>query len=477
MMLGGVITDMRDVLILVFFFGFSIFVHELGHFWVALKLGFVVDTFAIGFGPAIWKKKVKGVLLRVNWLPLGGYVALPQLDPTGMEHVQGKQRDGKDGKKEIEIVDSDLPDIAPWKKILVSVSGALGNVLFAIVLAYVIYFSPSAITSESGPVAVSVDPESSAYELGMRSGDRIVAVNGKGVDSWYKIKIEALLGIGADSRTVVTVQGDGGKKDFEIDVTGTDSGMIELDGLDEMPLCVFDEVFPGGSGAAAGLQAGDAVRELDGVKVRDWNHFRDMVGECGGREIELVIDRNGSETRVALTPAYDEKYGRVMIGVSPVMQNVFPWMYYKKPFEQVSSDASLLFRVLKALVTPREARQAAKSVGGPVFILFALWAAIKISVLNAVGFLRMLNINLAIINLLPIPVLDGGHIIFSLWEWVTRRKLPPKLVAALVNVFVVLLVGLFALLIYRDAFVTIPKAFKLKKEYQETVDQYDLPEK
>src|SRR5210317_1991058 len=116
----SIIKSLGDVLVLIVLFGITIFVHELGHFWVALKCGLVVDTFSIGFGPAIWKKKVNGVVYKIGWIPFGGYVALPQLDPSGMSHIQ-------DGEGEQET--RELPPVAPWKRILVSVAGAGGNVI------------------------------------------------------------------------------------------------------------------------------------------------------------------------------------------------------------------------------------------------------------------------------------------------------------------------------------------------------------
>ena len=95
-MLGSIITNFRDVIALVFLFSFTIFVHELGHFLVALKCGMVIDVFSIGFGPAMWKKKVNGITYKIGWIPFGGYVALPQLDPSGMSSIQGEDEEDEE---------------------------------------------------------------------------------------------------------------------------------------------------------------------------------------------------------------------------------------------------------------------------------------------------------------------------------------------------------------------------------------------
>ena len=132
-------------------------------------------------------------------------------------------------------------------------------------------------------------------------------------------------------------------------------------------------------------------------------------------------------------------------------------MMYRRPLDQIRNDAAAIVRILKALVTPREARQAAGALGGPIMILTALWFSIQTSMLNAIGFLRFLNINLAILNLLPFPVLDGGHILFCAWEAVTRRKVHPRFVNVLVNVFAVLLIGVMLWISYRDLRQLVPR--------------------
>jgi regulator of sigma E protease len=153
-----------------------------------------------------------------------------------------------------------------------------------------------------------------------------------------------------------------------------------------------------------------------------------------------------------------------------------PWMRHKNPWAQIKSDATEILRILKALVTPRESKQAAAALGGPVMILTFLWLSIKVSIFNAVGFLRFLNVNLAILNMLPIPVLDGGHIVFSIWEGLTRKRVPPKFVNALTNVFATLLIGAFVLITFRDV-VRLPRFFEgIKSFLGDDVEQVETNE-
>jgi regulator of sigma E protease len=457
------ITDFRDVIVLVLFFSFTIFVHELGHFLVAIKLGFIVDTFSIGFGPAIVKRKIKGVIYKIGWLPLGGYVALPQLDPTAMDTIQGASDLNEEETKKLQEElqrHKDMPESPPWKKIMVLLAGATGNVIFAIALAFFIYLSPAAITGDVGPVTLSVDADSQAYEMGIRTGDEVVTVNGTSVDAWYKVTIEAMAK-GPDASVSISVKSDDTVTDYELDLIQNEHGFASVPGLKELvPPFRIKEVREGDSADKAGIKSGDIPREFNGVVVKSAVHFIDMVKESEGNECSVLIERNGQLITMAVTPKYDAEEDRALIGVIMDFGGVLPWMHYRNPWDQVKADASMIFRVLKGLVTPSESKQMAKGIGGPIKIIQALWLSMQISYLNALGFLRMLNINLAIMNLLPIPLLDGGHIMFSLWEGITRRKIHPKVVNVLVNVFGILLIGLMLLITCKDVLDILPEKFR-----------------
>ena len=141
--------------ILVLLFGVTIFIHELGHYLTARWLGLVVEVFSIGFGPSVWEKKVKGIRYKIGCIPFGGYVALPQLDPSGMSHIQGGE-----GEEE----GTPLPKEAPWRKMIVSVAGAVGNMLLAVLIAWLVFWiGIPAGPSERSSVVGFVAPDSVAY--------------------------------------------------------------------------------------------------------------------------------------------------------------------------------------------------------------------------------------------------------------------------------------------------------------------------
>lgn len=461
-MFGTVISSGQDWVVLILLFGASIFVHELGHFLMALRCGMVVDTFSIGFGHAIWKRKIRGVTYKIGWIPLGGYVALPQLDPTAMETIQGSPSPAKSGEAKGDDQPAEpprqLPPISATKKILVSLAGGAGNILFAILVAWVIYWSPYEPPKGSSQLGY-VETGSAAEVAGLRIGDQILAVNGRPVNSWLDFMTEAHLGAG-QGVAVVKFLSNGEEKTAEVPLVHTDMGIYMIDGISKVTQCMILRVVPDSIAEKAGVLAGDLVQMLDGEPVLSPDQFVDLLRQRGDQETKLTLKRGEQIVTLSVVPRYDPERGKAMIGVAPVgVDDVVAFMQYKDPWDQIKYDAMGIARILQALGTPKESKRAAEGLGGPVMILLALWASIKISLLNGLGFIRFLNVNLAILNLLPIPVLDGGHIVFALWEGITRRRVHPRVVTVLVNVFATLLIGAMLVLTYRDVVYRLPRYF------------------
>jgi len=419
-----------------FLFGLTVFVHEFGHFIVAKKCGLKILTFSIGFGKAIWQWKKDGIVYKIGWIPFGGYVALPQLDPEGMERIQG----GDPVK---------CSPISPWKKIAVAVAGPLGNILFAVLLAVVIWLVPGTQAgSQIRPVLGTVETNSAAFASGLRVGDKILAVNGTAVNNWYEFSVETLLQ--SDETVGLTIRSGESKKELIVPVAEVEGGARIVEGILPVIPCVFGAVTSDSPAERAGLQVGDEVLAFNGVPVLGWDHFTELVQSMEQESsVILLILRGDEQISLSVSPEYDEEYKRLMVGVR-MGGGSLPWMLYKNPVDQLKSDALAIVRVVKALSSRDESKQAAKSLGGPVAIFGMLMFSIKTGLLNTLGLIRLININLALLNLLPIPVLDGGHIVFSLWEGVTRRKVNAKVQAVLINFCAILLIGAMLLVTFND---------------------------
>ncbi len=443
-------------------FGITVFVHEFGHFIAARKCGFIVDTFSIGFGPAIWKTKKNGILYKIGIIPFGGYVSIPQLDPEGMEKVQGES--GEDVRE--------LPDIAPWKKIVVAVAGPLGNIILATILAWAIYLIPSSDNTELNVAKIGqINHESAVYKQGLRQGDQVIAVNGKSIKSWYDLSVEALLTSG-NGDAELTVKDGNETKLIKTPLQNPETHEDVIPGVMPAIPCILGLVNPGSPADKAGIKAEDRLVEFDGVEIHDWAQFTDLVQTFSNKTVSATLERDGEMVKVEVTPEYSEEYGRVLLGIQ-LGGGFMPWMSEKEPWAQIKSDSSSIFRLLGALINPAESKQAAGGLGGPLSIFIMIFASLKTGILNTMGLIRFLNINLAILNLLPLPVLDGGHICFALWEVITRKKVHPKVVAGLVNAFAILLIGAMLLLTFRDA----DRQWKISKLFKKapTVELIENP--
>ena len=439
-------TVFYTVFAALFLFGVTVFVHEFGHFIVARRCGLVVKTFSIGFGRAIFKWEKDGILYKIGWIPFGGYVALPQLDPEGMEKIQG------DGSAEI------YPDVSPWKKIAVCVSGPLGNIVLAILLAVAIWLIPgNDAGAQIRPIIGNIETNSAAYAAGLRKGDEITAVNGASIKGWYDFMVETLL---KNSDTVaLDLRNSGIDRHLDVPVVKGEEGVRTIEGIEPAIPCLFGSVTKGSPADLAGVKSGDTALSFNGVTVLGWEHFTELVQAVEpGVPAALMVERKGERLNLSIVPAYNEEYKRIMIGVQ-LGGSGMPWMLYKNPVDQLKYDALAIVRVLKALVTPAEAKQAAGGLGGPIAIFSMLTMAIKMGLVNTLGLIRFLNVNLAILNLLPIPVLDGGNIVFSLWHGITRRKVNVKIQTVLINFFAVLLIGAMLILSFND----MDRKFQIKK--------------
>ncbi len=214
---------------------------------------------------------------------------------------------------------------------------------------------------------------------------------------------------------------------------------------------VIGAVMEDGPAAKAGIQAGDRVVSVGGRAVTTWTEMQTEVQITGGKETEFVIARGEEELKVLVTPKKDEVTGGYFILAGRDNKSgAVAWMPDRNPLKQMAWDAGAIFRVLKGLVTPKEMKAVAGALGGPVMIAEGIYGSIRRDAWDGLGFMRFLNMNLAVLNLLPIPVLDGGAILFALIALIFRRRVPEKIVGALSMVFMYLLMGLMAILVVKD---------------------------
>ncbi|MBU0715710.1 MAG: site-2 protease family protein [Verrucomicrobia bacterium] len=442
--------------IVLLLFGVSIFAHELGHFIAARAFGMVVEVFSLGFGPSIWKKKYRGTLYKIGIFPIGGYVALPQMDPTdALPTVKPKQTDvtesvaAPQGGASLPAIPSPKPPppVAPWKKIVVAAAGAAGNMVLAAIIAWIVYWGGKPSTpGERSAIIGFVDTNSVAYTSGLRIGHEVLAVNDVPVATWNDVIQE-----NARFETVrFVVRTPQGTNMITVPTEKNALGFRMVDGLREITLCKVMAVEAESSAAQAGVQPEDIIVRFNDVAVFSVEHLVALVSARPDTLTPLAVERGGEILALTVSPQLDPVLGRARIGIRfDPMAVDYDQVVHIPPSVQLKGHATMILRVVRALVS-KEARHTAEGLGGPPMILYMIQDAVRKGIMIALWFMCFLNVNLAILNLMPIPVLDGGHIMFSLWELVTRRPIHPKLIAWIYQFFFFLFIAAIILLSGRD---------------------------
>ena len=434
-----ILTIIYVVAAVLLLFGAAIFVHEWGHYFVARMCGMKVEEFAIGFGKILWKKEKDGILYTVRMIPAGGFVKLPQMLTS--EALEGKNEEDAEP----------LPEISPWAKIAVAVAGPIMNIVFAVVLATVIYFVglPEMITP---PVVGNLSKESTEYALGIREGDIVTKIDDQAIPSWeeaYKLTALSLT-----NRFAVTFQRD--LDEFTHVLTATPIS-------DEIPIKTLDlpskfppivgRVLEGQAASEAGLKQDDKIISLGGIPLGGQGQLIDELQKNGGKATEIVVRRDGENVPLPITPRMIE--GKVMIGVQ---FGRGPRVYIERypgptPWENISEVGSLMWRTLYALFHPKQTGVGVSDLSGPVGILAMLGAMVKTDYRLALNFLVLLNVNLAILNMLPIPVLDGGHLVFYGYEAITGRQPSDKALRVLMALGLSLILTMTVFAVLNDLFL------------------------
>jgi regulator of sigma E protease len=416
-------------------FGASIFLHELGHFWVARRLGMKVEEFAVGFGPKIHSWKRDGIEYSIRWIPAGGFVKLPQMITS--EALEGH-------------ADEQIPVAPPSHKILVAVAGPFMNVVFAFAIATVIYFVGLPVAVNPAIIGY-VEPNSAEARLGIQEGDRIVSVNGEKVKSWQDVTLNTIV---ARTATVpVAIEHAGTEQTFQLKTTTDNAIGLKLLNLDPRDHPEVMEVVSGSAAENAGLKPNDHVVSFAGVPIASRDQFIDLVRNRGGKASEIQVERAGTKMALTVTPTIDPATKIGHIGVMLGTDSTQVYIVQKpgpSPLEQISDVFNKTFATIGALIHTRETGVGAKDLSGPVGILSVLAAQVNTDYRLALNFLVLLNINLAVINLLPIPVLDGGHILMALIEKIRRRPLSLRFIEYTTNGFALLLISFMIYVTFFD---------------------------
>jgi len=427
----------------VLIFNLLIVVHELGHFLAAKWRGLVVEKFAIWFGKPIWKKTIGGVEYRLGSIPAGGYVAIPQLAP--MEALEGKVEQSRD----------ELPPVKPLDKIIVAAAGPLFSFGLAFVMACIVWFVGKPQSEFDSPTIGYVREGGPAEKAGLRVGDRIVAVDGQpvkhfvsGTDSvkWRIVRSEG-------EKIAFTVKREGQEITIPTGWTKPETSSWRRPALREVQ--IGPRLIPGvgfvvrGSLAdKSGFQAGDLITEINGEPIYNLDEIGPFVDASRGKSLAIAVERDGKPVSLTMPlPPDSPESAPVNFGIE--------WgrttLTYPDPFTQVKDAATSIFRMVDALFSSKSDVKAAH-FSGPVGIMRLYYQIFENE--NgwrlALAFSVLINVNLALLNLLPFPVLDGGHITLAIIEGIRRKPINVRLLEFVQTACALALIGFMLYLTFYD---------------------------
>jgi len=436
--------------------GVLVTVHEFGHFWVARKLGVKVLRFSVGFGKPLWMRKSGPDQTEyvIAAIPFGGYV---------------KMLDEREGEVEPHELERAFNRKSVWRRIAIVVAGPAFNFLFAI-LAYYLIFSIG--VSGVKPVVGEISVPSPANTAGAQQGDIILAVNGVETRTWERARFARLEESISAEQLVLRVQA----RDLQIHDRVIDVGELELLQKEQINLMrdlglshwrpdvppIIAEVLPGGAAEAAGLEAEDKILALDDRPIKNARRWVSLIRDNPQTTMKLRVLRNSQEVELLLTPRSRSEAGETFgyIGVRnriEIPDAVRREMAVKERFGPVAAMTQALdktwrmtwltLRVLAKLVS---GEASVKNLSGPITIAHYAGVSARIGLEPFLGFLAIISISLGVLNLLPVPMLDGGHLFYYLIEVVKGSPVSEMTEIIGQKIGILLLFCLMSIAIYND---------------------------
>ncbi len=441
--------------------GVLVTIHEFGHYWVARKMGVKVLRFSIGFGKPLWKKvagadQTEYVLAAI---PLGGYV---------------KMLDEREGDVNSAELDRAFNRKSVWARIAIVLAGPVANLILAVLLYWLIF-----IVGITGIAPIVGEPlaETPAALAGFKSEDKIVRINGKSTPTWNTVYVGLLDGIVSGDRNIdVTVNtADGSVETRQLglakELLNQEGDVIGSIGLsrwwpDVDP--VIGGIVPGGAAEASGLKVGDRILTSDGVAVATWRDLVEIIRASAGKTLKLAVVRDNTEMAIELTPILRETpQGEIgFIGARETqsqslideklrtVERYSPVAALGKAFTRTIDMISVSVKMIGKLLTGQASLK--NTVSGPISIAQFAGQSVSVGIDHYLSFIALVSISLGVFNLFPVPMLDGGHLLYYAWEVVTGRQVSERVQLFGQQIGLAMLGTLMIFVFYHDILRLLP---------------------
>ena len=445
---------LQTILAFIVALGSLVIIHELGHYWVARWCGVKVLRFSVGMGKVIYSRRIGPD--QTEWalsiLPLGGYVKM--LDKRENPDMELSAADQK----------REFTNQSVWRRIAIVAAGPTANFLMAIAIFTGLYLYG---VPEPAPKLRAPAEQSAAYKAGLRGGETIVAVNGEPIEVWSDLRWKLVHLIIEKTPAKLDVQranGVGGGKlistiALNLDHLNTDA--LETDFVSDLglelarPKAVLGKVDAGGAGARAGLQPGDRIDAIDGKSILDGLAFIERVRASPDRPLMLSVQRGATPLSIPITPAATTKDGKsfgqikveIPMGVEMVVVRSSLPSAMSKAVVRTWDSSVLQLKVIGKILT---GNASVKNITGPITIADYAGQTARLGIITYLGFIAAISIGLGVMNLLPVPVLDGGLLLYYSVEVLTGKPVSERVSIIGQKVGIGLLMSLMAVAFFND---------------------------
>lgn len=442
------------IFLVVMFFNVMIFVHELGHFLAGKWRGAYIDRFQIWFGKPIWQKEIKGVKWGIGWIPAGGFVSLPQL--ADMQSIEGEAD-----------IPKDLKPLKPLDKVIIAAAGPLASLLLAYFFAVLVWIVGKPVGEITGTTIGYVPADSPAAQAGLLPGDCIRAIDGRPVDKWMGNMegVRELVAMSEHEKIAFTIdrpQADGSVQQLTIECGYRQpetkwwqrTAMRQV-GISPTAPTVVGNIIPGSPAEQAGLVKGQQITKLNGTPV--YTPLPILEASEKGAPVELTLrNADGSEVTATITPAVPTNW-QGLKGAAPILG--FTWGGADKAIkiehpgvqQQINQSFRWMGETLAKVAAPGSS-VGMQHLSGPVGIGNYLYQMLgsEYGWMLILWFAVVLNVNLAVLNILPLPIVDGGHVVLGTLEIIFRRPVGGKILEWIQVGFMFLILTFFLFVTFKD---------------------------
>jgi len=440
--MGTILTILGQILAFAIVFGVLVFFHEFGHFFMAKLVGIRVEVFSFGYGKRLFGIKKGDTDYRISLIPIGGFVKFSGEDVF-------------EQKREIEA--GDFMAAKRWQRFLVMVMGSVMNIILAILLMTVYNMIPHtvAVFHEQAPVIGWIESGSPAELAKMMPGDEIISIDGKETKTWNDMRIA--VGTRPDRTLKIEVKRDGRIILIDLMTESRSRLAIGYAGFMAEIWTQVSMITANSPAEEGGLEVGDIILAINGEpKFR--NQFIEIVESSPDVELEFLIDRNGEHKTLNITPKREGDVGK--IGIGHIENSIIKkFGFFMAIGESINFNVDLAFMVIDFLKDLITGEASAKQLGGPLEIANFSYAALRAGFMAMIGWIAFFSLQLGIINLFPIPVLDGGQILVLGLEGLFRRDFSPKVKQIVMQIGFAMFIVLIVFVILNDIAKRLPNGW------------------